>query len=114
MRLIERDKRAVYLRVKGTDADNPYGEPIPVWGEPVKIRACVQPVSGRLEATVSGQRVNAMHIMLYEGDAAFAEGDGVCMDVVPDGQPDYHIISVQQWQGHRRIQIERIALGGAP
>lgn len=110
MRLMERDKRTLFLRARRTNIDNPYHEPVHAWGEPVAVRACVQPLSGGLEATLYGQRVTAMRAMLYDGVAAIREGDGVCVDVPGDTAPDYRVVSVQAWRGHRRVHIERTAL----
>jgi len=112
VRLVERGKRTVYLRARGTSKANPYHEPTPVWGDPVAIRACVQPMSGGLEASAYGQRVADMRLMLYAGIAAIREADGVCVDVPGGAEPDYKVVSVQAWSGHRRIAIERTAIGG--
>ena len=110
MRLIERDKRTLFLRRRGTTTDA-YGEPVPEWGEPVTIRAVCQPAAGALDAQIYGKRVQAMYTLFFDGLEAVRAGDGLCIHVTASAHPDYRVTAVQGWD-HQRVDAELIATCG--
>ena len=108
MRLMERDKRTVYLRRKSAEKDA-YGEPVTVWGKPLAIRAACQPAGGALDAQIYGTRVKSMYTLFYDGTESIQPGDGLCIHVPDDAHPDYRVSAVQAWD-HLRIDAELIPL----
>lgn len=104
-RLAERDMRTLALRAHGISTDNAYGEPVAVWGAPVAIRACVQPVTSAVAAQLYGQQATGMLRALYAGIAEIRLGDGVCVGVPGDAPPDYRVAGIAQWDGHRQIDL---------
>ena len=109
MRLIERDKRTIYLRPRLGGEKNEYNETVPgtQWGPPVMIRAACQPAGGSLDAQIYGERVKSMITLFYAGPERIQPGDGLCVHVDSTVFPDYRVVSVQDW-GHRRIDAELI------
>jgi len=107
MKLIERDKRTLYLRRRSTGTDA-YGEPVPQWTEPVTIRAACQPAAGALDAQIYGKRARAMYMLLYDGLEAIQAGDGLCIHVAAAAPPDYRVVAVQGWD-HQRVDAERVS-----
>ena len=108
MRLIERDKRTLHLRRRGAAID-PYGEPVPEWGEPVALRAVCQPAAGALDAQIYGRRVKAMYTLFFDGLEPVRPGDGLCIHVAAQAHPDYRVIAVQGWD-HQRADAELIPM----
>jgi len=104
--LREREKVTVFLRAGGSKADA-YGDPVPLWGEPVAIRVVCQPAGGALDAQLYGTRVKSMYTLFYAGLEAIKPGDGLCVHVVADARPDYRVVAVQEWE-LRKIDAEFI------
>jgi hypothetical protein len=101
----------MYLRPAAYDTNNGYREPAAVWGEPVTLRAVVQPAGGRVNAQVYGAELATMRVLYYAGIAEMKPGDGVCVDVGPADSPDYTITSVEPWNGHRRAMLAFVPEG---
>ena len=106
MKLIERDKRTLYLRRRRAETDA-YGEPVPAWGEPVTIRAACQPAAGALDAQIYGKRARGMYVLFFDGLEAVEAGDGLCIHVAATAHPDYRVVAVQGWD-HQRVDAELI------
>jgi len=109
MRLLERDKRMLYLRRKVEGAKDEYNETIAgtTWGEPVMIRAACRSAAGALDAQIYGVRMKSMYTLFYTGPEQVQPGDGLCVHVTADEHPDYRVTAVQNWE-HRRIDAELI------
>lgn len=76
--------------------------------EGVSIRAVIQPLSGRLEAAVYGERVVEMLLMLTSSRAELCEGMGVCVNG-RGGACDYRIAAPPRvCHGHTRAVLERL------
>ena len=52
------------------------------------VAACVQPLRGALAQQMYGQEPEQMRLMLCGLCADLSAGDGVCVDVPPDADPD--------------------------
>lgn len=94
------------------------------YGLPSSFEAEVWPAGGKLQAEIYGQRVsNIQNIRIdsdYEiitddkgrvsyraGCTAFHEGDGVCLYVQGEHEPDYKIIAIRPYR-HLTLEVERI------
>ncbi len=108
MRLRERDKRTLYIRPKVGSEPNAYQEPIPVYGEPVEIRAACQDAGSQVDIQLYGERVKRMLTIYYDGLEQVCEGDGLCIHVAATAPPDYRVVSVAGWD-HQVVQAEKIA-----
>ena len=45
--------------------------------------------------------------MLYDGAESINEGDGICVYVSKDSEPDYKVISIKRYS-HLFIELEKI------
>lgn len=113
MRLRRQDMTVLNFRPRANEFDDE-GNPIKGWGTAVEFQANVQPASGRLSTQMYGERVTYMKSLKYQGDLfveAKNEGDGVCVNVAADHDPDYRIVSIETWSTHQNILIERLERG---
>ena len=107
MRMRQVIKQTYYWRPMSTDTDVEGGV-YEVWGAAVPIEARIWPAGGRVQAEQYGQRLTYMKNMLYEGAEALMEGDGICVGVAADHDPDYRIVSVQREYMPQVIELEKV------
>jgi hypothetical protein len=107
MRLCERDRRTVWLRRRGIQADA-YGEPVAVYGQAVPLRVTHQPAGGGTREQRFGRRAADRRLIFYDGPEAVLEEDGICLRAAPGQSPDYRAAAVDIWDSYQRIEIERI------
>lgn len=50
---------------------------------------------------------NRQEMYIWPDGHILSAGDGICVNVPPEGQPDYRITSIL-WQGHLVCRLERI------
>lgn len=101
-----KNKKTYYLKKKTLIEDDEGGK-YPGYSEGIEINANISPASGRLQAEIYGERLNYILNMLYEGSESINEGDGICVYVSKDNEPDYKVISIKQYS-HLFIELERI------
>nr|DAL01916.1 MAG TPA: head closure knob [Caudoviricetes sp.] len=94
------------------------------YGLPSSFEAEVWPASGKLQAEMYGQRVNNIKNVRISGnydlmvsnhgdelylfaDMAVCEGDGICLNVPEDHEPDYRIIAIRPYR-YLTLEVERI------
>jgi|GEM_PF-1380069 len=71
------------------------------------LSVSLQPLTGQLNATMYGARLNKMQLLLTnEPTALLPEGAGVCVDVPADALPDYRVVSSKTWTRHTVAHIE--------
>ncbi len=101
-----KNKKAYYIKRKTLIEDNEGGK---YQGhlEPIEIRANVSPASGKLQAEIYGERLNYILNMLYDGPLELVEGDGICVYVDKEHDPDYKVISIKRYS-HLVIELEKI------
>lgn len=106
MRLLERDKRLVYLH-RAQPVTDAYGAVSLGWAPlGVELRAAVQPQASQLAALEYGQASGAMLLMLYDGPEPIALGDGVRVE--SKTTPDYKVVGLKTWGGHRAMDLEAL------
>lgn len=84
------------------------GNTIVTYEEAVEIRATTWKASGKLQLEMYGERLTNIRNMEYEGAEAMQEGDGICLYVGPEEDPDYKIISVNADSSPKRMELEKI------
>lgn len=72
------------------------------------VAACVQPLRGALARQMYGQEPEQMRLMLCGLCASPAAGDGVCVDVAPDADPDFRVVWAARWPGHWEAHLSWI------
>lgn len=94
------------------------------YGLPSSFQAEVWPAGGKLQAEMYGQRVNNIKNVRISGnydlmvsnhgdelylfaDMAVCEGDGICLNVPEDHEPDYRIIAIRPYR-YLTLEVERI------
>lgn len=101
-----KNKKIYYLKKKTIIEDNEGGK-YPGYSEPIEIKANISPASGKLQAEIYGERINYILNMLYDGPLELVEGDGICVYVSRDSEPDYKVISIKIYS-HKAIELEKI------
>ena len=101
-----KNKKTYYLRKKTIIEDNEGGK-YPGYSESIEIQSNIGPASGKLQAEIYGERLNYILNMLYDGPQTINEGDGICVYVFKDSNPDYKVISIKRYS-HLFIELEKI------
>lgn len=101
-----KNKKTYYLKKKTIVEDNEGGK-YPGYSEPIEIQANIYPASGKLQAEIYGEKLNYILNMLYDGPESINEGDGLCVYVFNDNEPDYKVISIKRYS-HLFIELEKI------
>lgn len=103
MMLCRRWQREVIIRApdagRGGNAFLPEGR---------AVAACVQPLRGALARQIYGQEPEQMRLMLCGLCADLSAGDGVCVDVPPDADPDFRVVWAARWPGHWEAHLRWI------
>ena len=71
------------------------------------IKATIWPASGKVQAEMYGERLAYIKNMEYEGKETMQEGDGICVFVDPESDPDYKIISIKEYSP-MLMELEKI------
>lgn len=104
-RLIERDKRDVYLRKAAGTLDSLRATTGDFVAEYTHLRAVIQPVDAKLAVMAYGLQSNNMRLMLYDGTVLLEQGDGVCVYVSVTDPPDYRVLGISPWDA-QEITLE--------
>ena len=102
-----KNKKSYYLKRKTLIEDKNEGGKYPGYSEAVEINANISPASGKLQVEIYGERLNYILNMLYDGRESINEGDGICVYVSKDNEPDYKVISIKRYS-HLFIELEKI------
>lgn len=101
-----KNKKTYYLKRKTIIEDDEGGK-YSGYSEPIEIKANISPASGKLQAEIYGERLNYILNMLYDGSLELVEGDGICVYVDKEHDPDYKVISIKRYS-HLVIELEKI------
>lgn len=101
-----KNKKVYYLKKKTIVVDNEGGK-YSGYSEPIEIKANISPASGKLQAEIYGERLNYILNMLYDGSLELVEGDGICVYVDKEHDPDYKVISIKRYS-HLVVELEKI------
>ncbi|EOH94842.1 hypothetical protein [Enterococcus pallens] len=111
MRLREQDLQTCYLRKRINTTDEE-GNSITTYSEEsIELRMNIQSAGGKVAAEIYGERLPYMKACKYQGDQLIEgenEGDGICVNVSKDADPDYKILAIQSFSQHLNITLERL------
>lgn len=99
--------KTVYLR-KRTSVKDSEGVVTASYGESEEFRADIASNVGTVQAMSYGEKANYMHTMTVWDDISISEGDGVCVNVPCDSEPDYSVIAIHQFTYFKTVEVERI------
>lgn len=102
-----KNKKPYWLKKKKIIEDDEGGKYQAFSNKSINISANIYPASGKLQAEIYGQRLNYILNMLYDGNEEIVEGDGICVFVGKDSDPDYKVISIKPYS-HKLIELEKI------
>ena len=91
-----KNKKTYYLKRKTLIEDNEGGK------YPGYLEKSIE-----IQAEIYGERLNYILNMLYDEDTEIVEGDGICVYVSKDNEPDYKVISIKRYS-HLVIELEKI------
>ena len=95
MRRLRQSLKRVYRWRKATPSKDAEGNTYTAWGDPVEIDAIIRRASGKIAAAQYGERLQYICKMQYDGAEPIAEGDGICVYVSGDQDPDYRVTAVK-------------------
>lgn len=121
---LKRNRLKTYSHRKAIPAKDNEGNSCAEYGLPSSFKAEVWPAGGRLQAEMYGQRVNNIKNVRINGnydlmvsnhgdelylfaDMEIREGDGICLYVPEDHEPDYRIIAIRPYR-YLTLEVERI------
>lgn len=104
---MRRNLQKTYHLKRKTTAVTDEGGRIPAWESPIGIRATVWQAQGRMQAEMYGERLTYMKNMEYEGTLAINEGDGICVNVSDEQEPDYIVVSANNDHWPRVFLLEK-------
>lgn len=106
MRMRESLKKMTLLKKRNVE-QNKEGGYKTVWDKAITIEAIIWDAGGKLQIEMYGERVNKMKNMEYQGTETMKEGDGICICVGEDSDPDYQIISIDTTYTPTKIVLEK-------
>lgn len=111
MQLRKKDLQRCYLKKRIISKDDE-ANPITVYDTDGKcFEMNVQSAGGKVAVEMYGERLPYIKSCKYQGtliNESENEGDGVCVFVDKDQEPDFKIISIQQFSQHKNIMLERV------
>ena len=110
MRLSVRNLQTVYLRKRLKDERDAEANRIIKWGDPIPLKMTVQSVGGAVEMVKYGEELKYVKSCKYQGNEIQDErneGDGICLYVEPEKDPDYQITSVKKATFHKNVILGR-------
>lgn len=72
------------------------------------LKAAVQPMSGTATAEMYGLQPGQTRLLLCHRDAELRLGDGVCVDVEAQAEPDFRVIYMATWAWHVAAHLRYI------
>ena len=75
------------------------------------IMGTVQPLTGTAAAQLYGLELSRMLLLLCGPKPLLHEGEGLCVDVAADAEPDYRVMYVERWPRHQRAHLKWIPEG---
>ena len=76
--------------------------------EGTTLLADVQPMSVDMPQRMYGLEPGQMRRVLCERDAPILPGDGVCVEVPPESEPDFRVVYAAKWSRHTDVHLRFI------
>lgn len=106
-------KDLVYLKKHQIDSDDEGNDVTSYSGEPIEIRMDVQSAGGQVQAQTWGTELPYVKTCYYEGNEINEgenEKDGICYKVSSGSNPNYEIISIQEYSEHKVITLKKLVV----
>lgn len=97
----------VFLRLR-TSVKDSEGVVTALYGTPQEFKADIASNTGVVQAMSYGERAQYMRTLTVWDDISLSEGDGVCIKVGGNEEPDYSIVAVHCYTYFRTIDVEKI------
>ena len=97
--------KSYHLKRRQVSKDKEGGS-IVTYGDAVEIKATIWPAGGKVQAQRYGEKLAYIKNMEYAGNENMQEGDGICVFVGPDADPDYKIISIKPEYNPKLMELE--------
>ncbi len=104
MRLNKRRMKPHYVKKRIVKKNNE-GASYIEYDVPLSFMAESWPASGHIMTELYGERLNYIMNMVCD-PCNITEGDGICVDVAADQQPDYKVIAIRKYQDDRYPHFE--------
>lgn len=115
MRLMQRDLKTVYLKKRVVGQDDEANDVYTFSKDCEALKMVIRSGGGAVLAQIYGDRLPYIKSCQYQGDLLNEgqnEGDGICLNVSSDEEPDYKINSIQTFTHHKNVILERIEQNG--
>lgn len=107
MRMRKSQMKKYHLKRKRTTKNSEGGTKVS-YDAAVEIEATIWPAGGRIQAEMYGERLKYMKNMEYSGPETMQEGDGICVFVGPELDPDYRIVSIKAEYSPKVMELEAL------
>ncbi len=102
----------IYYLKKREVLKNNEGSSYEGYGDPFAFQADISPMQGRIQAEMYGERLSYM-LQMIANTFPIQEGDGICVYVKSDDDPDYRVISIKRYDdntyhSHMVCELEKI------
>lgn len=106
-------KDTVYLKKRVITSDEEGGDITSYSNKFTKLQMDVQSAGGQVQAQIWGTQLPYVKTCYYEGDEINEgenEKDGICYKVDSSSEPDYEIISIQEFSEHKVITLKKLVV----
>ncbi|MFY8330685.1 hypothetical protein [Vagococcus carniphilus] len=106
-------KDTVYLKKHSVGSDDEGNDIITYLDESTEIQMDVQSAGGQVQAQIWGTQLPYIKTCYYEGDEINEgenEKDGICYKVDSSSNPNYEIISIQEFSEHKVITLKKLVV----
>ena len=103
-----KNKKEYYVRPKSNEKDSK-GNVKDTYCDAVMILANIYPATSKVQAEIYGERINEIMNMLYDCDVDIKKGDGICVYVSGEEQPDYKVnINPKKYTSHSLYELKKL------
>ncbi len=106
-------KDTVYLKKRIITEDDEGSDIVSYSDEFTEFKMDVQSAGGQTQAQIWGTQLPYIKTCYYEGDEINEgenEKDGICYKVDSSSEPDYEIISIQEFSEHKVITLKKLVV----
>lgn len=102
-----KNKMKIFHLRKSNPTKDSEGGVVESYESAIEDKAIIWPASGRMQAELYGVRLTNILNINYYGSLEITENDGLCINVKPEEEPDYKVISVRQYLKFKVIEAEK-------
>ena len=113
MSVFEEWKGPVYLKKHSIGSDDEGNDVTSYSDDFTELQMDVQSAGGQVQAQIWGTQLPYVKTCYYEGDEINEgenEKDGICYKVDSSSNPNYEIISIQEYSEHKVITLKKLVV----